>query len=326
MALAVGSHSVSVVACGNQRFVFMKGFYLLGLFPLAVLLEIYRELHSFKMTHYTIVSSKWRKGGRSVDGRSKDERLGGKEAADDKLLFLSDLHNHVYGERNEKLLAAIRKECPTAILVGGDIPVSKIETSFQDAAKFVGDLCKICPVYYVNGNHEQRYKEDKVKYGGMYERYKKQICDAGVILLENESTYFEAGGKRMRISGLELPLDTYKKWKHSTVRVQDIADKVGDCPHGEYQILLAHNPEYVDSYLAWGADLVLCGHLHGGLVCLPGGKSLITPQFHLFPRYAGEMTRVGEQTVIVSRGLGTHTIHVRLFNPAEVIVLHLKGE
>ncbi len=38
------------------------------------------------------------------------------------------------------------------------------------------------------------------------------------------------------------------------------------------------------------------------------------------------MTWVGEQAVIVSRGLGTHTIHVRLFNPAEVVVLHLKGE
>lgn len=282
---------------------------LLGLLALAVLLEIWRELHTFRMTHYTIVSSKW-----AGDG------------AKNKVLFLSDLHNHVYGEQNETLLAAIREEHPDAILIGGDMPVAKIEGSFDDAAKFVEALCKICPVYYGNGNHEQRYKENKARFGDAYERYKKRICDAGVILLENESVSFEIGTKQVRISGLELPMDSYKKWRHSTVRVQDITERIGACPHEEYQILLAHNPEYADSYLAWGADLSLCGHLHGGLVCLPNGKSLITPQFHLFPKYAGEMTRVGEQAVIVSRGLGTHTIHVRLFNPAEVVVLHLKGE
>lgn len=280
-----------------------------GTFLLAVLLEICRELHGFRMTHYTLVSAKWPKG-----------------AAEDKVLFLSDLHNHMYGARNGRLLKAIEGERPAAILIGGDMPVAKAETSFADAADFVERLCEICPVYYVNGNHEQRMKEYRERFGDTYERYRRRICGAGAILLENESVGLEIGGKRMRVSGLELPLDSYKKLHHTKVHVSDVVDRLGDCPRGEYEILLAHNPEYADSYLEWGADLVLSGHLHGGLVCLPNGKSVITPQLHLFPRYAGEMTRVGEQAVVVSRGLGTHTIHVRLFNPAEVVVLHLKGE
>lgn len=300
---------VDLAARENREFVFMKWFVMGGAFLLTVFLEICRELHGFRMTHYTISSVKWPK-----------------DAGEDKVLFLSDLHNHMYGERNEKLLKAIAGERPAAILIGGDMPVAKVETSFAEAADFVERLCKICPVYYVNGNHEQRLKEYKERFGDTYGRYRRRICGAGVILLENDSVCLEIGGKRMRVSGLELPLDSYKKLHHSKVRVSDVEDRLGECPRGEYEILLAHNPEYADSYLKWGADLVLSGHLHGGLVCLPNGKSVITPQFHLFPRYAGEMTWVGEQAVIVSRGLGTHTIHVRLFNPAEVVVLHLKGE
>ena len=48
------------------------------------------------------------------------------------------------------------------------------------------------------------------------------------------------------------------------------------------------------------------------------------PQGFLFPKYSGEMTREGDRTVIVSRGLGTHTLNIRLFNMPELIVIRLK--
>ena len=62
---------------------------------------------------------------------------------------------------------------------------------------------------------------------------------------------------------------------------------------------------------------------------MPGIGGVITPQAFLFPKYSGEMTVEGEQTIIVSKGLGTHTFNVRLFNPAEVIAinpLQIKGD
>ncbi len=58
---------------------------------------------------------------------------------------------------------------------------------------------------------------------------------------------------------------------------------------------------------------------------IPGIGGVIGPDFVLFPKYSGEMRCVGDQTVIVSKGLGTHTIHIRLFNPAEVVVLSLNN-
>ena len=37
----------------------------------------------------------------------------------------------------------------------------------------------------------------------------------------------------------------------------------------KYNILLAHNPNFIDAYATWGADLILSGHIHGGMVRLP---------------------------------------------------------
>ena len=80
---------------------------------------------------------------------------------------------------------------------------------------------------------------------------------------------------------------------------------------------------YMDAYKKWGADLILSGHLHGGLVRCPGIGAVVTPQGFLFPKYSGEMRREGEQTIVVSRGLGSHTINIRLFNMPEVIAIEV---
>ena len=105
-----------------------------------------------------------------------------------------------------------------------------------------------------------------------------------------------------------------------------IEERIGKADFSKYQILLAHNPIYTDTYLDWGADLVLSGHLHGGIVRLPGLGGMITPQFRLFPKYSGELTVKDQQSVVVSKGLGTHTIKIRFLNPAEIVVLHLQGK
>lgn len=98
---------------------------------------------------------------------------------------------------------------------------------------------------------------------------------------------------------------------------------IGKADKTEYNILLAHNPVFTPTYLGWGADLSISGHLHGGIVRIPYLGGVITPQMKLFPKYSGELTREGESAVVVSKGLGTHTIKVRFMNPAELVVIHL---
>ena len=275
-------------------------------------LEIYRELHHFRVTHYTIESQKFK-------GFSRDLNL----------IFLSDLHNRVYGEKNEPLLQAIRNEKPDLILIGGDMLVGKEDASYDIALDFTSQLPEIAPVLYATGNHEQRMREKPEIYQAAYADYRQQLKDRGVLFLENGSCRIEAGTVLMEISGVELPSASYKKLKKLPIRASDIAeylhkDSVSVTEDSVYRILLAHNPAYMNAYKGWGADLILSGHLHGGVMRLPGIGGVITPQAFLFPKYSGEMTKEGEQTIIVSRGLGTHTINIRLFNQPEVVSICLK--
>lgn len=275
-------------------------------------LEIYRELHHFRVTHYTIESQKFK-------GFSRDLNL----------IFLSDLHNRVYGEKNEPLLQAIRNEKPDLILIGGDMLVGKEDASYDIALDFTSQLPQIAPVLYATGNHGQRMRENPEIYQASYADYRQQLKDRGVLFLENGSCRIEAGTVLLEISGVELPSASYKKLKKLPIRASDIAeylhkDSVSVTEDSVYRILLAHNPAYMNAYKGWGADLILSGHLHGGVMRLPGIGGVITPQAFLFPKYSGEMTKEGEQTIIVSRGLGTHTINIRLFNQPEVVSICLK--
>ena len=275
-------------------------------------LEIYRELHHFRVTHYTIESQKFK-------GFSRDLNL----------IFLSDLHNRVYGEKSEPLLQAIRNEKPDLILIGGDMLVGKEDASYDIALDFTSQLPEIAPMLYATGNHEQRMREKPEIYQAAYADYRQQLKDRGVLFLENGSCRIEAGTVLLEISGVELPSASYKKLKKLPIQASDIAeylhkDSVSVTEDSVYRILLAHNPAYMNAYKGWGADLILSGHLHGGVMRLPGIGGVITPQAFLFPKYSGEMTKEGEQTIIVSRGLGTHTINIRLFNQPEVVSICLK--
>ena len=71
---------------------------------------------------------------------------------------------------------------------------------------------------------------------------------------------------------------------------------------------------------------MLSGHLHGGIIRLPGIGGLITPQAIPFPKYSGEMTTEGEQTIIVKPWAWHSYDQSRFLNEAEMIVIHLRGE
>lgn len=249
------------------------------------------------------------------------------------------MHNHVYDKQNNKLFEAIRAEQPDLILIGGDMLVAKNDVRYQEALDFVSRLPQLCPVYYASGNHEQRIKENQENYSLCYEEYRKKLQAEGVCFLENESCDILLGNQQIHISGLELPLIVNKKFRKADVTAEDVGKCLGEkhttgnqekqqeitenFADDSYHILLAHNPSYMEAYKEWGSDLILSGHLHGGCVRLPGIGGVITPQAFLFPKYSGEMTVEGEQTIIVSKGLGTHTFNMRLFDPAEVIAITL---
>lgn len=276
---------------------------------LAVSAEIYREMHRFVISRYRI----------STSGLSAD-------MPELKAVFLSDLHNKEYGADNRDLVDAIRIEKPDLILIGGDMLVGKPGSSYEKAASFIEKLPSIAPVWYANGNHEQRMRADTQKYGEAYQRYRERLEKAGVRFLLDENVSVMYQGERLSIAGLEVPEACYGRTSRYELKEEEIIRRLGRTEGETFQILMAHPPEYTDVYRKWGADLILSGHLHGGIVRIPFLGAVFTPQFRLFPKYSGGFYREGDTDIVVSKGLGTHTINIRLFNPAELIVLQIKGQ
>ena len=280
---------------------------IVAVFIVYCLIEMIRELWDFRVTKYRICSQK-------LNGIKREK----------KIIFLSDLHNRMYGEENERLLESIRNQHPDLILIGGDMLVRKDGNSYDKTVHFLAKLPGICPVYCANGNHEQKLKELPDKYEQSYEEYKKALTASGIHMLENASETVKLDEVPVKLSGLEIPLGAYARFGKKELSLKEITDRIGE--HGDdYQILLAHHPGYMKEYLAYGADLILGGHYHGCVVQLPGIGGVISPNFTLFPKYSGGIYQEGEQTAVVSRGLGTHSVPLRLWNWPELIVLELSG-
>lgn len=280
---------------------------IVAVFIVYCLIEMIRELRDFRVTKYRICS-------RKLNGIKREK----------KIIFLSDLHNRMYGEENERLLESIRNQHPDLILIGGDMLVRKDGNSYDKTVHFLAKLPGICPVYCANGNHEQKLKELPDKYEQSYEEYKKALTASGIHMLENASETVKLDEVPVKLSGLEIPLGAYARFGKKELSLKEITDRIGE--HGDdYQILLAHHPGYMKEYLAYGADLILGGHYHGCVVQLPGIGGVISTNFTLFPKYSGGIYQEGEQTAVVSRGLGTHSVPLRLWNWPELIVLELSG-
>lgn len=285
---------------------------LLGVGALAFLAENWRSNCCLSSEHYTITSEKI------------PEEFHGK-----KIVFLSDLHNNQLGKDNEKLLNEIEKEHPDYVFVGGDMLVSKRENHSGHAVSFMEKLAGRYPVYCGNGNHEERllWKEAECPEAGeIYRDYIKSLKAAGIHHLCNETVKLTEGNCHIYVSGLEIDKKFYQKLKSPSMEVDYIKDCLGDCKEDSFHVLLAHNPTYFETYAKWGADLTLSGHLHGGIMRLPILGGVIAPSYHLFPKYDAGLFRIGNQKMIVSVGLGSHSIKIRLFNPPKIDVITLQHE
>ena len=271
---------------------------------------IYHDTHNFKVREYEVSSDKLDR--------------------DFVYVFLTDLHGYFYGRNNERLIEAVDRISPDAVFCAGDmITATKNHRNVEvdSGLRLLEDLSSRYPVYISNGNHEEKIKVFRAAFGNLYDRYKSRLKRAGAIYLENESAMIE--GTNIRVTGLCLDMDYFPKvvkMKMPQGHIESLVGKVNGDEKDNFQILIAHNPIYFKDYAKWGADLALSGHVHGGIIRLPFLGGVISPAISLFPKYDAGMFKEGNSTMILSRGLGTHTIHVRMFNPGEVSVIKLRGK
>lgn len=228
-----------------------------------------------------------------------------------KIAHVSDLHNAVFGRKNEKLLSLIRAAKPDIIAITGDLIDSR-HTDIDSALAFVEAAAEIAPVYYVTGNHESRLDFDEIE---------PRLTAAGARVLRNEAEDIGRGGERIRLAGIDDP-SFIRTGGTAEERAAAELEQLGD-GGGTFTVLLAHRPELVEVYAEYGAGLVLSGHAHGGQVRLPLLGGLYAPGQGLLPEYDSGLYSLGETQMVVSRGLGNSVAPLRVNNRPELVIVTL---
>ncbi len=262
-------------------------------------------------------------------------------------IVLADLHNCTFGKNNARLIKRIKEMSPEFIIVAGDM-INKREICYPSSAfTLLECLAKQYKIYYAYGNHEQRMelignsfagntksdnsnltqKEKALKEAySTWVEYKEKLRKLNVVFLDNESNYYTKNHTNIRITGVSIGQKYFERNKLPAIEEKYLESLIGESSPKEYQLLIAHNPVFFMDYARWGADLTISGHLHGGMVRLPGVGGVLSPQAKFFPKYhSGNHTEDGQQ-MVVSRGLGSHSVMPRLFNVPEIVQVILKCE
>lgn len=239
-----------------------------------------------------------------------------------RFVFLSDLHNKEYGNHNDIVLEKIEAAQPDFVLFAGDLITDHLDESMEPGLNFIRELSKKYKVYFSYGNHETKLQECTEEFGQMYRTLMDELNKNQVVVLSDESCILKEYG--INLTGLNLERKYFARLKKVPLPQGHISKKIGAPKEGYCNILMAHNPLYFEDYADWGADFVLSGHVHGGIMKLPVVGGVISPAYTLFPQYDGGVFHKGKTTMLLGRGMGSHTIPLRFFNPAELIIVELK--
>ena len=266
------------------------------------------EDKNLEITHYTVRSANLPK---SFSGTN--------------FVVIADLHNNSFGDNNNILIEEIDKINPSFIIIAGDMVVGRKSEDFSVALSLLSRLAFRYPIYYGFGNHEQRLIPEGKYYNLNWDKYIEKLRDLNIHILDNDSIKIKKDNDSLVISGISIDLKFFNKPKVPVMEEDYLEKLIGKLDKKCYNIVIGHNPIYFKQYLNINADLILSGHMHGGIVRLPLLGGVISPQYELFPKYDAGMFQEDNQIMLVSRGLGTHTIKLRVYNRPELMLVTLKN-
>ncbi len=226
-----------------------------------------------------------------------------------RVVFLADVHTGPFfsRERTAELVDAVNALEPDVILLGGDYVGGRVGAApdfYAEAARFEAPL----GVYAVLGNHDVWEGADEARAG---------LDEAGIGLLDNDSISLELDGASIRLAGVQ---DLY-------TGESDVETAGTGIEADEFAILVSHNPDVFPNGIAatpgmW--DLALAGHTHGGQIALGEVKPVVTSMYG--DRFSGGWTTEEGTPILVTRGVGTVTVPVRIGATPEVHVITLTSD
>lgn len=135
----------------------------------------------------------------------------------------------------------------------------------------------------------------------------------GLGVLINEHVSIDRGDTTLHVTGID---DVHHFFSSAAPAALHATPK-------GFSIALSHSPEAADMAAAAGFDLFLCGHTHGGQICLPGGRPIIKHVCRC-RAYAAGTWQCGDMVGRTSSGLGVSGIPVRFNSRGEIALLTLR--
>ena len=223
-----------------------------------------------------------------------------------RILLLTDLHLDGLDGLTEELGRQIETLQVDLCLIGGDIRMKTygpVAPCLRELRSLLSHVRSRHGILGVLGNH------DCIEMTPDFE-------EAGLIMLINDSWEISEKDSRIWVVGVDDP-HYYK--------THDARMAYGDVPEGSFSIFLAHSPEAYTQAANFRARLYLCGHTHGGQICLPGQGALLTNS--RAPRFTADGSwQYQGMTGYTSRGAGASGIPLRFNCPGEISLLTLRKE
>lgn len=171
-----------------------------------------------------------------------------------RILHISDLHLDMTPHLTHALIESVREVDYDACVLTGDYR-AKTYGPHADAMREMSRLRTHLkdPVYGVLGNHDSIMMVHDME-------------EMGVRMLLNEALPIKRGEAELYLGGID---DAHY------FRVDNVEKVAEQIPDGATSILLSHTPETYKQAAHADFSVMLCGHTHGGQICLPGGAPLI---------------------------------------------------
>ena len=239
-----------------------------------------------------------------------------------RIVQLTDLHDHEFGEENRELAELVAAQEPDLILMTGDM-LDRSDENADVVYALIEELVAVAPVYYGYGNHEKAW--EAVNGSSLT----PVLEESGAIVLDCSYVDVTVGGTQLRIGGYH---GYYRQPGMYDISPEQHQAELAFCDDFEdtnrYKILLSHIPtawidwEYMNKY---PVDLVLSGHYHGGQIRLPWLGGVYAPYIGLFPPYTEGIYEGEEATCILSTGLGSSPGIPRINNLPQIVVVELNA-
>jgi predicted MPP superfamily phosphohydrolase len=255
--------------------------------------------------------------------RHRLDILPGHDGRSLSILHLSDLHLVARDPKKVAFLAGLPPADVT--IVTGDFLAEPeaVETTVAALRPVRGRLAS----WFVLGSNDY-FAPRPLNYFAYFRRTRKrrraragrghelsdQLRDDGWVDLTNERSSVDLDGLAVELLGLD---DAHIERHDLRVAPREAPERFG--------LAVMHSPDSAPEAAALGYDLIVAGHTHGGQVCLPGGRALVT-NCVLPPRLVKGVIRMGGSVLHVSPGLGTSKYApFRFACPPEATLLELQS-